>query len=141
MTAADAPSSDALRAPASPPEPPPITRKSKRVMSVDDGSEAILLRTTPCLQNAEKSRCLRLKRSCTRVRRMTTAITRKLADAGRVRSVDGRAKLQPLLCHYELQQWCVNPGNSCHNSHGDPHGQRHWVTIYKCSKSELSLPQ
>lgn len=122
MTAADAPSSDALRAPASPPEPPPITRKSKRLMSVADGSEAMLLRTTSCLQNAEKSRCLRLKSSGSRVRRTSTAITRKLAGAGRARGSGARVggPNRSHCCVIMNRNNGVYPGNCFHNSHRHP---------------------
>lgn len=123
ITAVAAPSSDALRAPARPPDPPPITRKSNRAVSVADGSEAMLRRITPCLRRDEKSRFLRTNEqaACVRVSWINIAIIRKLAGVYVWQTGNGRVKRKPLLCHYELQQWCANPRNCFHNSHGDPH--------------------
>lgn len=123
ITAVVAPSSAALRAPARPPDPPPITRKSNRVVSVAVGSEAMLRRITACLPKDEKSSFRRMKKqgSLVRVSWINIAITRKLAGVCVRQMGNGRVKWKPLLCHYELQQWCVNPRNTFHNSHGDPH--------------------
>ncbi|KAJ8014656.1 hypothetical protein DPEC_G00017900 [Dallia pectoralis] len=47
-----APSSDALRAPARPPDPPPTTKKSNRIAA----SEAILRQITVCLMRGDSDR-------------------------------------------------------------------------------------
>ncbi|TNN73053.1 hypothetical protein EYF80_016723 [Liparis tanakae] len=83
MTAVAAPSSDALRAPARPPDPPPITRKSNRVTSaVSAVCDAMLRRTrAACLRGHENSCFLKPNQEGARdrVRRINVAITRKLA--------------------------------------------------------------
>lgn len=75
------------------------------------------------LQKDEKSLFVAMRKRGARVwvSRIIIAITRKLAGVCVVQSGNGRVKRKPLLCHYELQQWCVNPRKRFHNGHGDPH--------------------
>lgn len=88
ITAVFAPSSAALRAPARPPDPPPITRKSKRVVSAADARfDAMLRRTSSCLRGVERISF----RAVDQVEAFTTAIwlkniaiTRKLFQGNEV---------------------------------------------------------
>lgn len=72
ITAAEAPNSAALRAPARPPDPPPMTRKSNRVTVSDEA--IVRLRS---LQESEKDRRRLKSDSCNRVNCTIMAITRK----------------------------------------------------------------
>lgn len=111
ITAVFAPSSAARRAPARPPEPPPITRKSKRVVSGSEAMVVLPLRRirAPCLRRREE-KCRfgtvnQLVGAFVRVSWvMSVAITRKLLAQTDGVGMGGSSDSRPLLCHCESQQ-------------------------------------